>query len=419
MPHLRLTMSYLACMPVFMSAGTSLANEYYVSASDGSDAFPGDRERPFRTIQKSTGRNGTGKRVLNPQGNLPRRSESAAIHASGSGHVLTSNTIFRAARSGIVHRKSHGLLIAFNDINYCGLPTMDLVATYCYQTDGRGTVIHHNAVWNTDAIGIQTNLDATNHEIFDNAIWNVDQAMGGGGGNEQLVNQKVTNNLSNSGAWFGTDCRGNLALSEPGFMDAPGGDFRLRSDSPARDDYDATANFINGGFEAGVSGWTGAVSAYLRFKLVDETGESYPGTTIPCGSGEWKKISFSQTLNWRGTMKEAVFELMTTDADKALSDLFVDDCQLLAPPALTPKVGGVLIPGITDDVLDGKPDAGAYEFGGAQADWKVGSSVLVVDPDISEMESGQPRPDQFRLRPVSPNPFHSTTSIEFDLPRVR
>ncbi len=427
--------------------------------------------------------------------------DAAAIHTSGSGHALSSNTIFRAARSGIVHRKSGGLLIAFNDIHHCGLLTTDLGATYCYETDGMGTVIHHNwvhdvvteghtagiyldngssnfivhhnAVWNTDAVGIQTNLDASNHEIYNNTLWDVDQAMGGGGGNEQLVNQKVYNNLSNSGSWFGTDLRGNLALSEPGFRNQPDHDFRLTSVSPARDDYDATARFINGGFETGVSGWSGAgctllsvdspvnsgslacrahdrhvywegvrqtitdalrdhgpgvytieawvrtesgaASAYLRFKLVDGEGESYPGTTLPCGSGEWKKISFSRTLNWQGALKEAVFELMTTESDNALPDLFVDDCRLLTPAAPTPKIGGVLIPGITDDVMDGKPDAGAYEFGGAQAEWKAGSSVPALDPDISETEDGQPRPGQFHLKPVSPNPFHSTTSIEFDL----
>jgi len=428
--------------------------------------------------------------------------DAAAIHTCGSRHVLSANTLFRAARSGLVHRKSGGLMIAYNDIHDCGLLTTDLGATYCYQTDGRGTaihhnwvhdavteghtagiyldngssnfIVHHNVVWNTDAIGIQTNLDAASHEIYNNTIWDVEQAMGGGGGNERLADQKVYNNLSNSGAWFGTDFRGNLALSDPGFMDEPRGDFRLRSDSPARDDYDANAMFMNGGFEAGVSGWTGAgcsltavdspvrsgalacragdrhvywegarqaitdvlrdhgpgrytieawvrtesgaVSAYLRFKLVDGKGESYPGTTTPCGSGEWKKISFSQILNWQGALKEAVFELMTTESDAVLPDLFVDDCQLLAPQAVMPKIGGVLIPGITDDVLDGKPDAGAYEFGGAQADWKAGTSVLPVLPEISNMEDDRPRPGQFRLRPVSPNPFHSTTWIEFDLP---
>jgi hypothetical protein len=108
---------------------------------------------------------------------------------------------------------------------------------------------------------------------------------------------------------------------------------------------------------------------------------------------------------------------MTTESDNALPDLFVDDCQLLTPQASSQKIGGVLIPGFTDDVTDGKPDAGSYEFGGSQADWKAGSAVLPVLPDIAGTENGgSAMPAEFRLLPNSPNPFTESTTLLFDLP---
>jgi len=398
--------------------------------------------------------------------------DAAPIHTSGSGHIITNNTIYNAGRSGIVHRKSKGLEIAHNHIFDCGLLTTDLGATYCYQTDGENTeihhnwvhdivtlahtagiyldngssnfLVHHNVVWNTDDLGIQTNLDAHNHQIYNNTIWNCSQATGGSGGNNIMENQTVYNNLSDSGAWFGTDIRQNLAHTDPGFVDAGNGDFRLRADSPARDDYIVAAVLLNGGFEAGTSAWTGAgcdlvsiaepvhsgsfavraynrdkywegvrqnittvlkdhgpgyytieawimpaedtTNGYLRFKIVDDDGDRYPGTRKECTSDNWTKISYTTNLSWNGTLREAVFELMTTSEDSDLNDLYIDDCVLITP-ALSDTAkprGSILIPGITDDAVDGKPDAGAYEYGGTNANWKAGSSLLPNTPDLPD-----------------------------------
>jgi hypothetical protein len=169
--------------------------------------------------------------------------------------------------------------------------------------------------------------------------------------------------------------------------------------------------------EAWVRTGSGTVYAYLRFKLVDDAGESYPGATTACGSDAWKKISFSQTVNWKGTLGEAVFELMTTESDLNLPDLYVDDCQILTPPGSTQKIGGMLIPGITDDVLDGKPDAGAYEYGGTQESWKAGASIVTALPGIADLEQdGSAQPPAFRLSQNAPNPFHGSTTIQIGLP---
>ncbi len=428
-------------------------------------------------------------------------SDAAGVHTSGRNHTIIRNSIYNGARCGIVHRKSQGLEIAYNDIYRCGLLCTDLGATYCWQTDGGGTVIHHNwvhdvvtkahtagiyldngssnfivhhnVVWNTDDLGIQTNLDAVNHQIYHNTIWNCAQAMGGGGGTVHR-DCRVYNNLSNAAGWFGTDVRQNPVVGDARFVDELKGDFRLQADSPARDDYVLAAAFLNGGFESGVGGWSGAgsslesitepvhsglracrsydrrnywegvrqnitevlkecgrgsytieawmmpasgtIDGYLRFKLVDEAGESYPGVTRRLTPGTWTKLSYKTTLNWKGELKEAVFELMTSN-DKLLPDLYIDDCALITPPPNPdpnkPR-GAVLIPGINDDAVDGKPDAGAYEYGGPDADWRAGSSLKPAASSIREFEDRHGSlPDGCMLLPNYPNPFNRTTVLRF------
>ncbi len=430
--------------------------------------------------------------------------DNAAVHTSGRDHLIKGNTLHRAARSGLVHRKSKNLRIEYNDIYDCGLICTDLGATYCWQTDGEGTeihhnwvhdvvttahtagiyldngssnfLVHHNVVWNTDDLAMQTNLDAFNHEIYNNTFWNCSRAMGGGGGNEQMEGQIVYNNLSNSGDWFGNDVSNNLTVSDPKFVDAANGDFRLKADSPARDDYQYVPEFINGGFESGTGGWTGAgaelkqvsspvhsgsfaahasnrnqywegarqtitdiiktcgpgrytieawvrlasgsTNGYLRFKLVDDTGDDYPGIQRPLNSTEWRKLSYATNISWQGELREAVFELMTTGSDNALPDLYIDDCALMTPEngGGTGPVGGIMLPGITDDVLDGKPDAGAYEYGGSNANWTAGSTLKPVTPFANGIDSGADNiPEKFALYQNYPNPFNPDTYIRFDL----
>jgi hypothetical protein len=138
---------------------------------------------------------------------------------------------------------------------------------------------------------------------------------------------------------------------------------------------------------------------------------------VSCNSEEWKKITLAQNFTWQGDLQEAVLELMTTTGDRDLPDMYVDDCKVFPPEGTgSGTVGGVLIPGITDDVTDGKPDAGAYEYGGKNADWQAGSTLSPQPPLISGIAGTHTGPPaECALHQNYPNPFNSSTQISFTL----
>ena len=434
--------------------------------------------------------------------------DAAPIHTSGSDHVIRYNTIYDAAHSGIVHRKSKNLEIAYNHIYRVGLLNTDLGGTYCYQTDGGGTVIHHNwihDIWTEwGAFGIYLDSGSSNFILHHNVIWNIIVGIGNnsptisnGIYNNTVwncietfsvwedwmpvdpVDQKVYNNLTNSTAWLGNDVRQNLQLNDARFVDSASGDYRLQADSPARDDYLVEAELMNGGFENGTIAWrsgceltsvsesvhsgshavlahdrkwywdglrqditavlkdhgpgeytmeawlnlsAGETVGLLRFKLVDDDGEHYPWpqTEVNCTAGSWTNLIHTSNLSWTGDLQGAWFELMTSDSDQDLEDFYVDDCTLLTPEKVDtgqPK-GGILIPGITDDVTDGKPDAGAYEYGGAQANWAAGSTLTPVSFEaILSVDDRTEHPIRFSLTQNYPNPFNPITTIHYNLPK--
>ncbi len=387
--------------------------------------------------------------------------DCAPISTAGDGHLITHNTVYNTGRSAILHRTTEGIRIEHNDIYNYGCLTHDLGATYCYTTDGNGSVIaynkvhdpkhnergiyldnnssefivHHNVVWNC-RVGIQTNKDATSHRIYHNTIWNCDNVMTEWGPDGTvIVDQLVYNNIADFSNWIGTDMRRNITVSSDAFVDAAGGDFRLTEDSVARDDYYTLAELTNGGFEDGKNGWSGNngtvfssvsdavhsgemaakviwrnahtdgitqpirtvfldngmghytfeawvmcktddVPVMLKINFVDDTDQDFQYQTVQQSiANEWVKLSFEADISWSGTVQEADFIIMTSEDDTDFKDIYVDDCAVITPLG-GGEVSGIVIPGINDTIADGKPDAGAFEYGEA---WEAGSNLQPSD----------------------------------------
>ena len=106
-------------------------------------------------------------------------------------------TIFRTGRDVVGNGRAKRLRFEYNDLYHANLRNKDAAATYCWGTDGEGSVIaynwvhdnighytcgiyldnfsknfivHHNVVWNCSFTSIRLNSDALNHQVYNNTI---------------------------------------------------------------------------------------------------------------------------------------------------------------------------------------------------------------------------------------------------------
>lgn len=187
--------------------------------------------------------------------------DAGAISATGSGHLITHNTLRNAARSILVHRFCSATDITYNDMYNAGLVCEDLGITYAYHTNGGGSVmaynwvhdnharstasgiyldnydtsyvVHHNVVWNC-VYAIQTNKPAVHHKIVNNTVWNCKYAQWAWGREGTKVeDQLVANNLSDKLWNVGTIFMHNLTTRKTNFINPEAGDFSLQKNSPA------------------------------------------------------------------------------------------------------------------------------------------------------------------------------------------
>lgn len=237
-------------------------------------------------------------------------SDCAPINCTGTSHTITRCTIFNAGRSGIVHRKLRRGRITYNHIFNCGRMTNDLGGTYCFTTDGEGTVIaynrvhdvrchtgvgiyvdnqspnhvvHHNLCYNCEDCGIRLNTPTRNVLIVNNTLsgngrsiawW--DSQNNGGMEGSLFANNIMTDSVSPG---RGVKVESNFTEKRPGFVAPETHDFRLADGSPCIDAgrvvEDMTGTFHGkapdiGCFEHGQESWSAGSS--LPREVWDEEG---------------------------------------------------------------------------------------------------------------------------------------------------
>ncbi len=193
--------------------------------------------------------------------------DCASVWAEGAGNVVRNCTLSDSGRSLIIHRALRAGRIEFNHLYRAGLMTADLGATYCFQTDGAGTVIaynwihdncalatgvgiyidngssnfliHHNVSWNNPDSGIRLNTPSHNNRVYYNTVFQNGNSLGywGPENNDDQQGCVVRNNIftdavaTGAGAVYGHNFEG----SDPGFVDPAANDFRLKPNSPCID----------------------------------------------------------------------------------------------------------------------------------------------------------------------------------------
>ncbi|MGD0898220.1 MAG: right-handed parallel beta-helix repeat-containing protein [Thermoguttaceae bacterium] len=228
-------------------------------------------------------------------------SDCAPIACAGREHVLRHNTLFNAGRSLLLHRHLKQGRIEHNHLYNAGLLVGDLGATYCFQTDGEGTVIaynhahdvhchtgvgiyidngssnhliHHNLVHDVQDCGLRLNLPATNVRIFNNTLTGNGKGIASWGrSGAGRKNTAIVNNIITESALLGkdTEAHHNFLEKEPGFVDQAKKQFELKPDSPCVD-----AGIDVEGVAAGHAGRTPDIGCFEHARAPWPCGSALP-----------------------------------------------------------------------------------------------------------------------------------------------
>ena len=192
--------------------------------------------------------------------------DCGAIRAMGRRHVIRKNTLYNVGRSALVNRHLKQSHIEYNHMHEAGLLTSDCGVTYCFHTDGEGTVIaynrvhhnraelgvgiyidnespnhvlHHNISYHNTNSGIRINTPTANVKVYHNTLWNNGDSLNWWGPNQnsKMPGTVVANNICTDKVRLGEGAKAddNYRGDAPGLVAPKQGDFHLKSDSPCID----------------------------------------------------------------------------------------------------------------------------------------------------------------------------------------
>ncbi len=229
--------------------------------------------------------------------------DSTGIRIAGSKSSATFNTITEAARAGLLNRSLSAGTITHNDFSEFSMWTQDTGGTYCWSTDGQGTVIAYNRshdAWDTNVTrtvngrkitsGIYLDNGSPNHIVHHNLIYNMPEGfrLNPPSPNNLILNNTVENppgnpSIAGGGDFTGTQIVNNIfngyfdvftgatVLSnllpgvDPLFVSPGLANYSLTANSPAIRAGQIVPPYTNGylgsapdigAFERGVTPWT-------------------------------------------------------------------------------------------------------------------------------------------------------------------
>lgn len=192
--------------------------------------------------------------------------DCGAIRAMGRKHLIKQNTLYNVGRSALVNRDLKESRVEYNHMHEAGLLTSDCGVTYCFHTDGEGTVIaynrvhhnraelgvgiyidnespnhilHHNVSYHNTNSGIRINTPTANVKVYHNTLWNNGDSLNWWGPNQnsKMPGTVVANNICTDEVRLGEGAQAhhNYRGDAPGMVSPERGNFHLKSDSPCVD----------------------------------------------------------------------------------------------------------------------------------------------------------------------------------------
>jgi len=139
---------------------------------------------------------------------------SAGIRAWGNGNVIKGNTVYNVGREGIKIASSSNTKVLYNVVHDAMLQTTDGGGIYTFGTNGSGSEIAYNRVYNVKsggygAVGIFLDNNSTNYLVHHNVVWNTNHALKM---NYASKNNKIYNNTL-AGTTYSVDTASNPNFS--------------------------------------------------------------------------------------------------------------------------------------------------------------------------------------------------------------
>ena len=202
--------------------------------------------------------------------------DDGGIRTAGSGHVVTRNTVYDGGRSGLKISNTSNIKVTHNLIHDVMLQTTDGGGIYTYGEKGGGEiaynrvydvitggyggvgifldnysqryVVHHNVVSNANH-AMKMNLPSRDNKVYNNTLDGRDSSISSNKSNGDMSGSAFYNNIFTKGTRIGagTSVANNLvAGTDPQFVSRSGGNYQLRSSSPAINKGRTISPYTNG-----------------------------------------------------------------------------------------------------------------------------------------------------------------------------